>query len=85
MFKKSTCYPKLGTTRLCDGVTQGRRSTDNFLSFYVADMHSTFDEIETDDFMDPLNLAQLADDIAIYADNITSLKKKCHHLFKFSI
>ena len=36
------------------------------------------------DFMDPFNIGQLADDTALYADNINSLKQKFEKVLKFS-
>ena len=43
------------------GVTQGRKSSSTIFSFYVSDMAKSLDNITTYDFMDPFNIAQLAD------------------------
>ena len=61
MFDKSTYYPKNANNRLSEGietdysVTQGRKSSVNLFSFYVSGMHAALNDINTDDFMDPLN------------------------------
>ena len=39
-------------------------------------MSSALREVNTKDFMDPINLVQLADDTALFADNIKSLQVK---------
>jgi hypothetical protein len=90
MMSTSTYYPKMSSNMLSDGiesdygVTQGRRSSGDIFTFYVSEMSSAFDTIENNDFMDPHNLAQLADDTAIYADNIQSLTKKFQLLLQYS-
>ena len=47
-------------------------------------MPSALREVNTKDFMDPINLVQLADGTAIFADNIKSLQVKFESLFQFS-
>ena len=61
------------------GVAQGRNSSPNIYSFAVSDMGSCTDSLEKKDFIDPHNLAQLADDAAVLADGILMLgpKMKC--------
>ena len=56
---------------------------DNLFSFYVSDMSSALRELNTKDFMDPINLVQLADDTTLFADNIKSLQVKFKSLFQF--
>ena len=90
MFTKSTYYPKLNGQSLGDGietdhgVTQGRRSSGNLFSFYISDMKTATQDIGTNDFMDPINLAQLADDTATLAEKIQNLKLKLIKLFQYS-
>ena len=47
-------------------------------------MPEALNEIEYDDFMDPLSLAQLADDSAIYAEAIHNLVTKFRRIFEYS-
>ena len=90
MFTTSTYYPKVGSSNLGEGittefgVTQGRCSSGNLFSFYVSDMHSAFINTVTNDFMDPYNLAQLADDTAFFAENINTLRMKFETILSFS-
>ena len=90
MFSKSTYYPKMSNNILSEGiesefgVTQGRRSSGDIFTFYVSGMSSAFDTMNNDDFMDPYNLAQLADDTAIYAENIPNLRTKFELLLQYS-
>lgn len=90
MFATSTYYPKTNSNRLCDGieshygVTQGRKSSGNIFSYYVSDMPTIFHTSSTDDYMDPLCLAQLADDTALFAEKFHNLRTKFLQLLKFS-
>ena len=90
MFTTSTYYPKVGPCSLGEGittdygVTQGRCSSGSLFSFYVSDMPSAFENTVTEDFMDPYNLAQLADDTAFFAENIGSLRMKFEAILSFS-
>ena len=90
MFATSEYYPKSNGSTLYAGidsdygVAQGRRSSGNIFSFYVSDMPQAFDDLDCDDFMEPINIAQLADDTSIYAETISNLLKKFQALFKFS-
>ena len=52
------------------GVAQGRNSSPDLYSFYVSDMPRCTDSIETNDFMDPNIIAQLADDTALFAEQL---------------
>ena len=89
MFTKSTYYPKLDGHSAGEGietehgVTQGRRSSGSIFTFYVSDMNSAFSESDTDDFMDPVSLAQLADDTSTYAEKIRNLRTKFINLLKY--
>lgn len=90
MMSTSSYYPKMSNNMIGEsiesdfGVTQGRRSSGDIFTFYVSEMSSAFDTLQMNDFMDPLNLAQLADDTAIFADNILSLKSKFQLLLQYS-
>ena len=90
MFKTSTYFPKSNKNHLSEGintdhgVTQGRRSSGSFFSYYVSNMPDAVGDTPYDDFMDPLSLAQLADDTAIYAEKIENLIKKFIKLFEYS-
>ena len=90
MFTTTTYYPKSNKNYLSEGirtdygVTQGRRSSDSFFGFYVSDMPEALNDIEYDDYMDPLSLAQLADDSAIYAEMIYNLISKFRKIFEYS-
>ena len=82
MLTTSTYCPKSSKNCVSEGietdygVTQGRCSSGNIFSYYVSKMSSAFDPEKTDDFMDPYNLAQLADDTALYATSNPNLKYK---------
>ena len=89
MYSYTAYVPKESNTTLGmgietkHGVTQGKKSSANFYSLYVSDMP---DSLKTmiDDFMDPFNLAQLADDTATFASKLESLKKKIIALLEYS-
>ena len=89
MYSYTAYIPKQTNTTLGDkietkhGVTQGKQSSANFFSFYVSDMPDALKNM-IDDFMDPFNLAQLADDTATLASRIESLKKKIIALLDYS-
>ncbi len=67
------------------GVTQGKNSSGNVFSFFVSDMQSHMERLETNDFMDPMSLLQLADDTSTIADNLTSFINKMLCLIQYSI
>ena len=89
MYKSTSYTPKISNLLLGErihtdyGVTQGKESSANLYSFYVSDMSDYLIDYNSD-FMDPLNLCQLADDTATFASSIHSLAKKLKSLFKFS-
>ena len=89
MYEKTAYIPKISNTQLGEkittehGVTQGKESSANLYSFYVSDM-PTYMEQFTTDYMDPLNLVQLADDTATLASYLESLIQKIKSLFGYS-
>ena len=66
------------------GVTQGRNSSLDIYSFYVSDMPNCTDQLPNIDYMDPHNIAQLADDTIVLASDLHSLKNKVNCLLTFS-
>ena len=90
MFSTSTYYPKSNRNRLSEGistdygVTQGRRSSGSLFSYYVSDMPRAVGDVPYDDYMDPLTLAQLADDTALYAELLRNLGTKFKKVFAYS-
>ena len=75
MFSTSTYYPKSNSANRLSvgietnyGVTQGRRSSGSLYSYYVSDMSKALNDVTYNDFMDPLSLAQLADDCSSYKE-----------------
>ena len=89
MYQTTSYVPKLSNTRLGEkittehGVTQGKESSANLYSFYVSDMPDCLEHFTTD-YMDPLNLVQLADDTATLASMIETLVQKIKALFQYS-
>ena len=89
MYSYTAYVPKESNTTLGEkietkhGVTQGKTSSANFFSFYVSDMPECL-RSQINDFMDPFNLAQLADDTATFASMLESLKNKIVELLKYS-
>ena len=87
---ESTTYIPVTNNKLCEeiptayGVAQGRHSSPNLYSFYVSDMPQCTDDLGDDDFMDPFNLAQLADDTVVLAETVNSFKKKMNCLLTYS-
>ena len=90
MYTESFYAPKLGDRKLGNsiktvhGVTQGRRSSTSYFSFFVSDMPLCTRNIGTNDFLDPYNLAQLADDTMTLAEFFESLQLKLKALFNYS-
>ena len=90
MYMESFYAPKVGDRKLGNsirtvhGVTQGRRSSTNYFSFFVSDMPLCTRNIGTNDFLDPYNLAQLADDTITLAESFNSLQMKLKALFEYS-
>ena len=79
MFSETFYAPKVGKNMgECisskHGVTQGRKSSTSLFSFYVSDMGKALNTVNTTDFNDPYNLAQLADDTALLAEYFHSVR-----------
>ena len=89
MYTSTSYTPKLSSSLLGEaistehGVTQGKVSSANLYSFYVSDMGECLRDFN-EDFMDPINLCQLADDTATFATTLDSLSKKLSALFAYS-
>ena len=66
------------------GVTQGRRSSTSFFSFLLKDMPESIPSSNPPDFMDPFNLAQMADDTTLNGESLSSVGKKFDGLHDFS-
>ena len=66
------------------GVAQGRNSSPDFYSFYVADMPRCTEDLPNEDFMDPHVIAQLADDTAMLTEQLHSFKRKTACLLEYS-
>ena len=66
------------------GVTQGRRSSTSFFSFLICDMGKAINTINYDDFMEPHNMAQMADDTIVAAEQPNSLGGKFKSVNDFS-
>ena len=90
MYMESFYAPKVGERRLENSirtvhrVTQGRRSSTGYFSFFVSDMPQCTKNIGTHDFLDPFNIAQLADDTISLAEFFPSLQIKLQALFAYS-
>ena len=62
--------------------TQGRKSSSHLFSFYVSDRAS--DNVNINDYMDPYNIAQLADDTTIISETFESLRSKMKAIVSYS-
>ena len=83
MYEETTYIPKTDQRSLGDpistryGVTQGRRSSTGLFSFLIRDMADTVNtNVAYEDFMEPHNLAQMADDTILAAELRESLGGK---------
>ena len=90
MFHSTTYVPSTNN-KLCEeistayGVAQGRNSSPDLYSFSVSDMPKCTDLLEEKDFIDPHNLAQLADDTAMLSGGgLQLLGKKMKCLLDYS-
>ena len=86
MYTSTSYTPKFSSSLLGEAehdVTQGKVSSANLYSFYVSDMGECLRDFN-EDFMDPINLCQLADDTATFATTLDSLSKKLSALFAYS-
>ena len=89
MYLESGDVPKIRSTISTPiltkrGVTQGRKTSTNFFSFLIRDMPKYIQHYSYDDFMEPYNIAQMADDTVLAAGNESSLATKFECLRKFS-
>ena len=90
MYSTTEYMPKLSGSKVGDciksdyGVTQGRASSVTLYSLYVSDMPDVLRDVDTTDFMDQYNLAQIADDTMIVAEFSDSLRKKLEAIFGYS-
>ena len=73
----------LNISRIGEGIKSDYRVTHHLEAFFLF-MPSAFNTIQTNDFMDPYCLAQLADDTLIYSENFTNLKTKFEAILKLS-
>ena len=89
MYTNTSYRPKVSDSMLGEaiptkhGVTQGKKSSANLYSFFVSDMGTCLIKY-TEDFMDPTNLCQLADDTATAAESTNSMGNKLGSLFEYS-
>ena len=89
MYVYTSYRPKISETMLGEsiktkhGVTQGKKSSANLYSFFVSDMSTCLKDYN-DDFMDPANLCQLADDTATAAASSRTMGQKLGSLFLYS-
>ena len=90
MYMESFYVPKVSETKLgerirsVDDVAQGRRSSTNYFSFFVSDMPICLKYLNTNDFLDPYNLIQLADDTLTLAEYYETLRQKFIAMFLYS-
>ena len=90
MYEESIYVPKVGGNMLGDmintfyGVTQGRRSSTSFFSFLIREMANAIHTYEYDDFVEPHNMAQMADDTMLAAELRESLGPKFESVYEFS-
>ena len=82
----STTYIPCTNNNLCEeitisyGVAQGRNSSLDLYSFSLSDMGKCTENLDEKDFLDPHNLAQLADDAAMLSGGglqLLARKMKC--------
>ena len=90
MYMESFYVPKVSETPLGErirsihGVAQGRRSSTNYFSFFVSDMPICLKYLNTNDFLDPYNLVQLADDTLTLAEYYETLRQKLIAMLLYS-
>ena len=90
MYNSTTYLPLLGNNIVAEGidssfgVTQGRHSSPNLYSFLVDDMPHCTNELNNDDFLKFNDVLQLADDTAILAITLLSLRDKLIASFNYS-
>lgn len=90
MYDNSVYIPKISSNRIGNkittkfGVTQGRKSSTSYFSFLVSDMHNEFNTLQTNDFLEGDDLAQMADDTLTAGDSLQSISDKFDCIIKFS-
>ena len=90
MYSISGYIPKVDRNTLdCpimtqSGVTQGRRSSVNLFSFLISEMATSIHSERKCDFIEPYNIAKLADDTVLVTENEISLVDKFQSLINFS-
>ena len=90
MYEQSFYIPRIDQSMLGEpiqtvyGVTQGRRSSTSFFSFLICDMGKAINLTTYSDFMEPHNMAQMADDTIVAAEQPTSLGSKFKSVSIFS-
>ena len=90
MYEENYYIPRIDRSMLGEpiqtvyGVTQGRRSSTSFFSFLICDMGKAINAINYNDFMEPHNMAQMADDTIVAAEQPNSLGGKFKSVQSFS-
>lgn len=89
IYLETSYRPKISSTSMGDeivtdyGVTQGKSSSANLFSCFISDMPQSVQDCNVNDFMDPLNVLQLADDSSILADKTNSLCSKTKNILDY--
>ena len=90
MYEENHYIPRIDHSMLGEpiqtfyGVTQGRRSSTSFFSFLICDMGKAINSVNYSDFMEPHNMAQMADDTIVAAEQTDSLGGKFKSVHNFS-
>ena len=90
MYEKVNYLPKISDVKIGElipadhGVTQGRHSSCNIFSFYISDMKDHLKNLLINDFTEPENLLQLADDSVIMAENKETLSMKFERILQYT-
>ena len=90
MYSCTSYTPKISKSLLGEeistshGLTQGRSSSANLFSSFVSDLCNEFNTETRNEFMDIYYLFQLADDIAITAEFLDTLKEKILATLRYS-
>ena len=66
------------------GVTQGRHSSCIIFLFYISDMNESLSDANVDDFTEPENNLQLADDSIILAEHDYTMALKFDKIFEYT-
>ena len=90
-YKETIYTTKISTTHMGNdiptdhGLTQGKNSSANIFSLFVSDMSKVMIIPNIDDFMEPTNLLQLADDTTALADKVSSFISKMKNIMDYSV